>query len=139
MKKCPVRCSVSGGSAMSAYRHSKCRCDECRLAHSAYMTRYRVDQVLYHAKGRALKRGVPFTIRKEDVPAIPETCPALGIVLQVMKGMRGMRPDSPSLDCIDPELGYVPGNVQWLSLKANAMKRDATPAELKRFARWVLS
>ena len=32
----------------------------------------------------------------------------------------------------------VPGNVQVISARANAMKNDATPGELRRFAAWVL-
>jgi len=45
---------------------------------------------------------------------------------------------SPSLDKIIPSLGYVVGNVQWLSKKANGMKQDASFQELEKFAKWVL-
>jgi hypothetical protein len=51
---------------------------------------------------------------------------------------KGPRPDAPSLDKIDPKLGYVPGNIQVISHKANAMKWDATREELRAFAKWVL-
>jgi hypothetical protein len=44
---------------------------------------------------------------------------------------------SPSLDRIKPELGYVPGNIQVISARANVMKNDATPEELLAFANWV--
>jgi hypothetical protein len=39
--------------------------------------------------------------------------------------------NSPSLDKIIPSLGYVRGNVQVISQRANSIKRDATLAELE--------
>lgn len=43
----------------------------------------------------------------------------------------GPAPDSPSLDRVIPELGYVPGNVIVISWRANNLKRDATIEELE--------
>ena len=88
------------------------------------------------AKRRAKKRNVPFRLAITDVPIVPTHCPALGFPLAVHDGFPGE--SSPSLDCVDPTLGYVPGNVQWLSRKANMMKQNATPEELTCFAKWVL-
>ena len=66
----------------------------------------------------------------------PEFCPALGIRLE--KGANGFNPASPSADRKTPAHGYVRGNIQVLSMKANTMKHNATTEELQRFARWVL-
>ena len=39
-----------------------------------------------------------------------------------------------TVDRIDSSLGYVKGNVWVVSYRANAIKRDATPEELRRIA-----
>lgn len=66
----------------------------------------------------------------------PKRCPVFGFKFQISN--KGPLPNSPSADRIDPKKGYVPGNIQVVSMLANRMKRDATPKELKQFARWVL-
>ena len=53
------------------------------------------------------------------------------------KGKSWRRKYSPSLDRIDPNKGYVKGNVQVISRLANIMKSNASPEELRAFANWV--
>lgn len=77
------------------------------------------------ARSRASKARVPCEITAESLPDIPEVCPVLGITLEYAGG-----DSSPSLDRIKPGLGYVPGNVHWISLRANRIKTDATVKEL---------
>jgi hypothetical protein len=89
-------------------------------------------QLRQQAMSRVRKTGLPFSIKTEDV-IVPKLCPVFGFRLQ-----RGRGEKSPSLDRIIPELGYVPGNVQVISHKANTMKSNASPEELKKFAQWVL-
>jgi hypothetical protein len=88
------------------------------------------------AKSRAKDRGLDFNITLDDV-VIPPVCPVLGIPLQAHTGRSGAYKDSPSLDRIDNNKGYVTGNVQVISQLANAMKGAATIAELHSFADWV--
>ena len=57
----------------------------------------------------------------------------LGIELKYLGGEA-----APSLDRIDPLKGYVKGNIQVISTKANTMKNNATQDELVRFAEAVL-
>ena len=87
--------------------------------------------LLVCAKRRAKKNNIEFSITVDDFE-IPEICPALGV--KMVKRTR----TAPSLDRIDPTKGYVVGNIQVLSLKANTMKNDSTHDELERFAKWIL-
>lgn len=67
---------------------------------------------------------------------MPDKCPILGVELRYGGGEKS--PYSASLDRIDSSKGYVVGNVQIVSLRANLMKSDATQSEMLRFAEWVL-
>lgn len=91
--------------------------------------------LLNGAKQRAKRFGLPFNIELDDI-VIPTHCPALGITLQY--GIGKMHFASPTLDRIIPELGYVKGNVAVISLKANTIKNNATPEEIKKVATWLL-
>lgn len=84
-------------------------------------------QMLMNARQRAKARGVPCTITVEDI-VVPRVCPALGMALQ--RGTGAPTSASPSLDCVNPALGYVPGNVEVLSQLANRIKSNATPEEV---------
>lgn len=75
------------------------------------------------ARGRARDFGIPFNIEISDI-YIPEVCPVLGIKLKMNKKHNGI--DSPSIDRINPKLGYVKGNVRIISHRANTLKSDAT-------------
>lgn len=91
--------------------------------------------MIHRAAKRAKMLGLEFDLSVVDIE-IPHVCPILGIELQVGEAYGQF--DSPSLDRIDNTQGYVRGNVQVISYRANRMKNDATPEELKSFAAWVL-
>jgi hypothetical protein len=81
-----------------------------------------------NTRTRAKRTGVLFDIEVEDI-SIPATCPLLGIPLK--KGRKRSIASSPSLDRIFPEKGYIKGNVWVISARANAIKNDASIAELE--------
>ena len=88
----------------------------------------------YAAKERSDAKGLPFDIELSDI-VIPETCPVLGISINTEN--KDIRSDnSPSLDKFYPEKGYVKGNVQVISWRANRIKNDGTPEEWQRIAEW---
>ncbi len=94
--------------------------------------------LLANAKMRAKKKGLVFEIDVSDI-IIPETCPILGIPLffKPLTNKRHTTPNSPSLDRITNSLGYVKGNVQVISWRANSLKKDATAEELRLVADFV--
>jgi hypothetical protein len=67
----------------------------------------------------------------------PDTgvCPILGIPLFVKGEVAG--PNSPSLDKIIPELGYIKGNRWVISYRVNAMKNDANLDEIILLGKWA--
>lgn len=85
--------------------------------------------LLKKAKNRAKKKNIPFDITADDI-IIPETCPVLGIPLKA--GEKIVCNTSPTIDRIKPELGYVKGNIQVISYRANMLKNNATIEELQK-------
>lgn len=110
----------------------------CRNCYSMYRRlRHRqnpLPSMLQAARYRARQRGIPFEITEEDL-TLPISCPMLGIPIRSGKGKHS--DNSPSLDRILPDLGYVPGNVVVISHRANAIKNAASFAELRAIAQWL--
>ena len=42
------------------------------------------------------------------------------------------------MDRIDTDKGYIVGNIQWISVKANTIKNNAHPYELMRLANYTV-
>lgn len=86
--------------------------------------------MLERARSRARRRGVVFALTADDI-SVPKLCPVLTLPLR----LTGRRSDqSPSLDRLDPQRGYVPDNVRVISDRANRLKGDRTSRELRRLA-----
>jgi hypothetical protein len=99
--------------------------------------------IAYIRKYEAKKAGVPFAITNADIQTLAEStshCPVLGVELDYAnkRSTRGGRDESPSLDRIRPEAGYVSGNVAVMSAKANCMKNNATAPEHARLIVWLM-
>jgi hypothetical protein len=84
--------------------------------------------MLQGAQRRARRKGLPFALTIDDI-VIPAICPVLGIPLQ--RAAKRPRYNSPSLDQIAPGRGYVQGNIEVMSNRANMLKSNATIAELE--------
>ena len=86
---------------------------------------------LEFAKTRSKKKNLEFNLTKEYLESIfPKNnmCPLLNIPIDWKSPYK--HPSTPSLDRIDSSKGYIKGNVQWVSFRANTIKNDATPEEL---------
>lgn len=92
--------------------------------------------LLANARRNALRKHYDFNLDLEDIH-IPEMCPLLKIPMGMARG-QGHTWDAITIDRIDSAKGYVKGNVQVLSRKANMMKSNATKAELIQFAKSIL-
>lgn len=107
--------------------------------HNVYNYDWRVNNpkkyILKNAAARAKVRGLEFNITIDDFE-IPEYCPALGIKL-IMQAGKGASDNSPSLDRIDSSKGYIKGNVQVLSWRANNLKSNGTAEEFKKLAEFM--
>lgn len=111
-------------------------CRKCNLKRvKTYSPEFKMHQ---RAKNRAKLQNREFDLDFSDI-IIPTTCPILGIPLVVHSGKSGGFPASPALDRIDSSKGYVKGNIQVISQRANQMKGDASKEELIAFAEWVLA
>jgi len=95
--------------------------------------------MLQSAAKNAKRRGVEIRLCAADLEPLPIRCPVLGLVLDYGYRTKGGRwqLNSPSVDRIDPSRGYVRGNVQVLSMRANMLKSNATAAELRKVAEYM--
>lgn len=87
--------------------------------------------LLRSARRRAKLKGLRFDLLISDI-TIPVFCPVLGT--QIVSGTRAGNPHSASIDRIDNSKGYVADNIIIVSRRANTIKNDATPAELRKVA-----
>ena len=88
------------------------------------------------AEKRAKVKNVNFNITWEDVEYVG-ACPILEIPLNwgetTNEGGRNI--DTPSLDRINPSLGYIKGNVRIISTLANMMKSSANREQIQAFCK----
>lgn len=92
--------------------------------------RRRIGIKLTQKKHNARAKGLPCSLTISDLYPLPEVCPALGI--RINYEATGPQDDALSIDRLDPEKGYVPGNVVLVSMRANRMKNNGTLAELQK-------
>jgi hypothetical protein len=108
-------------------------CKLCKEAtNSAFREEQREAYLLIRAKSRAKRKGLDCTITVEDI-IIPPVCPYFQRPFDKARF-------AASLDRIDSNKGYVPGNVQVISRLANAIKWNASSEELDLFCQnWLSS
>lgn len=102
-----------------------------RFKNKKYYLNKSIEESLYrNAKRRCKETGLDFTIELSDIPKMPKHCPITG--LELRRGEGSIQEYSPTLDRIDNSKGYIPGNVQIISNRANKRKSDLTLDEIKR-------
>jgi|TARA_R110002051_G_scaffold298774_1_gene365760 hypothetical protein len=90
------------------------------------------------SKRRARLKNLAFNLSSDYLEKIfPKTCicPILGYKMKVANISLGKL--SPTLDRINPRLGYVKGNVEFVTNIANLMMTSATGRDIKKFVKWA--
>lgn len=91
-----------------------------------------VKKLVADARRRAAAKRLAFDLRAAEIIR-PTHCPLLGVELVYQANGRRL-PNSASIDRINSALGYLPSNVWLISWRANQIKSDATPNELRLIA-----
>lgn len=114
----------------TGYFDEKWQADLTRLAMQVRMGGY---------KNTAKRQKVPFNLTIEYLESIKtDVCPVFKTPFKWQRFGQGQKTgESPTLDRIIPELGYVEGNVVWISDLANRIKSNATETELYAVADWL--
>lgn len=116
-------------------------CTSC--ASNAQRSRYsshRKNRPFLHrctrARSRASGLGVPFDLTPEYLESIwTGVCPVLKQPINLVTDR--VSEDAAELDRFSPELGYVKGNVHWLSRKANRIKNNTSVEILESLLEWM--
>lgn len=99
----------------------------------AYRLKNPAKVLLWGARQRSRKKGWACNLTLDDI-AIPNFCPVLGIPIFLdldAKRVQRNKPNSPSLDRIHADMGYVKGNVRVISWRANDLKKNMTLEEAR--------
>lgn len=112
-------------------RAKAARKPRAEAAQARYKAMPRERLLWKRARSRALAAKRTFTITVTDIN-IPEVRPVFGIPF----GPTGS-PYAPSLDRKDSAKGYTPDNITVISLRANLLKKDATPEEIAKLHQFM--
>ena len=97
----------------------------------------------HSAKSRAKRDSVPFSITQEYLKSIvTDECPIFHTPFEWGPSGLGwgkFKPNGPQLDRIEPQLGYIEGNVAFISHRANRLKDNGTMQDHYDIADWLWS
>jgi len=102
-----------------------------------------IGNYLNGARYRAKRDSVPFALTKTYLISIAtDECPVFHTPFEwgpSGKGCGYAKDNGPTLDRIEPELGYVEGNVAFISYRANRLKDNGTMQDHYDIADWIWS
>ena len=100
-----------------------------------------ITKYLNNARSRAKRDSVDFNLTQQYLESIvSDECPIFKIPFEW--GVSGLgsgktKPNCPTLDRIQPDKGYVEGNVAFISYRANRIKDNGTMQEHYDIADWI--
>lgn len=114
----------------------KCRRDAQKERYNTHRTHSWFKLKCTRARSRSQHIKVPFDLTPEYLKNIwTGKCPVTGIAL--LQDVPRNHPQLAELDRMIPELGYVKGNVAFISARMNRLKNDATLEELQALCNWI--
>ena len=120
--------------------HCKCCVNDYNKEYQSTKEGY-LNISLGGAKSRAKNKQVAFELDIEYLHSIAtDKCPVFNVDLKYassQKGQGNTDPHTAALDRVIPELGYIKGNVVFISQWANSIKSDATEVQLYAVADWL--
>ncbi len=88
VRRCST-CNCTDETQFYAYKPGQCR--PCIRKRQRPISKARREDpriiLLDHARDRAKKMGLPFNLKIEDIPDIPDVCPVRGVPLRRRKGV----------------------------------------------------
>lgn len=93
--------------------------------------------MIRNSKFMSKRRGIYFNLKYTDFE-LSEYCPILNVKLTFNKESSGNDPYHATLDRIDNNKGYIPGNVIVMSRLANSMKNSANFEQLELFSKNIM-
>ena len=119
------------------YRRRKCNSCNSKY-HMNYLKEYPLKKRLTKARDRAKKQSLPCDIKIKHLEEIwTGYCPVFGTKLD--RFAKRFEKGGYQLDRIRPELGYVIGNIAWLSDRANRLKDNMTVDEAEMIFKFLKS
>jgi hypothetical protein len=145
MKQCKVCNTTKPVSEFFKKNNSKSGYQgKCKSCSAKYKTEYsktkrgHLSSYLSDSKHRAKEKNLPFNLDLKYLESISTNeCPIFKTTFDWGRDKKGQGNERPSLDRIIPELGYIKGNVAFISMWANSIKQDATEKELYAVADWI--
>jgi hypothetical protein len=127
---------VKRGKGYRASSCKKCMRESQRLRYESHRKSNPFLHKATRIKSRASSLGVPYDLDKDYLESIwTGSCPIFGQEISLSEA-RG-NPWCAELDRLRPDLGYVKGNVRFLSRKANSYKSNMTLEEAEKIYLWM--
>lgn len=114
------------------------RCKSCRKKEAS--TKYRKDpfgSLARCKKAECKKKGIPYDLDSEYLRQLwTGICPVFNVSITIGNSGYGSH-ISGHLDRKDPNGGYIKGNVEYISGRANRIKYNATKEELQQIIEYI--
>jgi hypothetical protein len=121
------------------YNCRSCAMDKARRSYRRHKSssvenykKHPEKKIFQNLKARAKRQHIPFNIELSDI-VLPDVCPVLGIPIILFSSSD----NSPSVDKFIPDLGYVKGNINIISKRANRIKDNASIEEVEKLLEWM--